>query len=37
MSSDDPTTDSFESARARYLEAYELITGESFDEWFAPE
>ena len=23
--------------RARYVEAYELITGESFDEWFAPE
>jgi phosphoribosylaminoimidazole-succinocarboxamide synthase len=26
-----------EGTRARYVEAYELITGESFDEWFAPE
>jgi phosphoribosylaminoimidazole-succinocarboxamide synthase len=26
-----------EGTRARYLEAYELLTGESFDEWFAPE
>jgi phosphoribosylaminoimidazole-succinocarboxamide synthase len=26
-----------QGTRARYLEAYELITGESFDEWFAPE
>jgi phosphoribosylaminoimidazole-succinocarboxamide synthase len=26
-----------DGTRARYVEAYELITGESFDEWFAPE
>ena len=25
-----------DGTRARYVEAYELITGESFDEWFAP-
>ena len=26
-----------DGTRARYVEAYELITGRSFDEWFAPE
>ena len=26
-----------DGTRARYVEAYELITGESFDEWFGPE
>ena len=26
-----------DSTRARYVEAYELITGQSFDEWFGPE
>jgi phosphoribosylaminoimidazole-succinocarboxamide synthase len=26
-----------DGTRARYVEAYELITGESFDEWFTPE
>jgi len=26
-----------DGTRARYVEAYELITGLSFDEWFAPE
>ena len=26
-----------ENTRARYIEAYELITGQSFDEWFGPE
>jgi len=26
-----------EGTRARYVEAYELLTGESFDEWFGPE
>ena len=26
-----------ENTRARYVEAYELITGQSFDEWFGPE
>ena len=25
------------STRGRYVEAYELITGQSFDEWFGPE
>ena len=29
--------DVIENTRARYVEAYELITGESFDEWFGPE
>jgi len=29
--------DVIDSTRARYVEAYELITGESFDEWFTPE
>ncbi|GMU78558.1 MAG: phosphoribosylaminoimidazole-succinocarboxamide synthase [Acidimicrobiia bacterium] len=26
-----------DGTRARYVEAYELVTGTSFDEWFAPE
>ncbi len=26
-----------DGTRARYVEAYELITGESFDEWFGPD
>ncbi|MFM8303918.1 MAG: phosphoribosylaminoimidazolesuccinocarboxamide synthase [Actinomycetota bacterium] len=26
-----------DGTRARYVEAYELLTGESFDEWYAPE
>jgi len=26
-----------DGTRARYVEAYELITGEAFDEWFTPE
>jgi phosphoribosylaminoimidazole-succinocarboxamide synthase len=26
-----------DGTRARYVEAYELITGETFDEWFSPE
>ncbi len=26
-----------DGTRVRYVEAYELITGESFDEWFGPE
>jgi phosphoribosylaminoimidazole-succinocarboxamide synthase len=26
-----------DGTRARYIEAYELITGRSFDEWFGPE
>lgn len=26
-----------DGTRARYVEAYELLTGESFDEWFGPE
>jgi phosphoribosylaminoimidazole-succinocarboxamide synthase len=26
-----------EGTRARYVEAYELLTGESFDEWYRPE
>jgi phosphoribosylaminoimidazole-succinocarboxamide synthase len=26
-----------EGTRARYVEAYELITGQSFDEWYRPE
>ena len=25
------------NTRARYREAYELITGESFDDWFGPD
>jgi phosphoribosylaminoimidazole-succinocarboxamide synthase len=29
--------DVIENTRARYIEAYELITGQSFDEWFGPE
>jgi phosphoribosylaminoimidazole-succinocarboxamide synthase len=29
--------DVIENTRARYVEAYELITGQSFDEWFGPE
>jgi phosphoribosylaminoimidazole-succinocarboxamide synthase len=29
--------DVIDSTRARYVEAYELITGQSFDEWFGPE
>ncbi|MGQ0802939.1 MAG: phosphoribosylaminoimidazolesuccinocarboxamide synthase [Actinomycetota bacterium] len=28
--------DVIEGTRARYVEAYELLTGESFDEWHAP-
>jgi phosphoribosylaminoimidazole-succinocarboxamide synthase len=26
-----------EGTRARYVEAYELVTGRSFDEWYQPE
>lgn len=26
-----------DGTRARYIEVYELVTGKSFDEWFAPE
>jgi hypothetical protein len=26
-----------EGTRARYVEAYELLTGESFDEWHRPD
>jgi phosphoribosylaminoimidazole-succinocarboxamide synthase len=29
--------DVIDSTRARYVEAYELITGQSFDEWFGPD
>ena len=29
--------DVIENTRARYVEAYELITAQSFDEWFGPE
>ncbi|HEX4489697.1 MAG TPA: phosphoribosylaminoimidazolesuccinocarboxamide synthase [Acidimicrobiia bacterium] len=30
-------TDVIDSTRGRYVEAYETITGQSFDEWFGPE
>jgi phosphoribosylaminoimidazole-succinocarboxamide synthase len=30
-------SDVIENTRGRYVEAYETITGESFDEWFGPE
>jgi phosphoribosylaminoimidazole-succinocarboxamide synthase len=30
-------SDAIENTRARYREAYELITGESFDDWFGPD
>ena len=29
--------DAIANTRARYREAYELITGESFDDWFGPD